>query len=627
MHIICGTYIPGQFIPNAFIMKSDFKDPTKDPSINASARNDEAASRENGVSSNAKSNEDMQEDVGFHDARSNTIQAGVQNIEAVSMTWTKWGLILAYIGIFLIAFSTSLEGQVVASLAVFATSSFNNHSLISTVLVVQGVVNAVIKPPMAKIADVFGRLEAFSLCVLLFVVGYIQQATSSNVQTYAAAQIFYSAGSTGLQILQQIFIADTSDLLNRALWSSLPDLPFLITVWIGAPIGNQILKTTTWRWGYGIWCIVLPVAFLPLALSLFINNRKAKRLGLTAPSPWKGLRPLQVVRSTWFDLDVSGMILLSAAFALILIPLTIASKAAGRWTSPNIIVMIVLVKLTPVVITLVLTVSVAYYLSVQPYFYSYLLVVQGLSVPAAGHVTQTFSFTSTISSIATSLLIKYTRRYKIFIFVGALIYMMGIGLMIRYRQENSSIASIVGTQIAVGIGGGMLNVPAQLAVQASVPSHQNVGVATAVYLTCVEIGGAVGSAIAGAIWGHDIPRKLNAYLPAAAQADAQKIYNSINVALEYQMGSPERLAINKAYQETMRTLLLISICVSVPVVLLSVVVKNVVLDGAEEKVKGRVIGGTVGNDGAGEGNVARDHEAMEEKHSSGEESQGPLVGK
>ncbi|PQE14923.1 siderophore iron transporter mirC protein [Rutstroemia sp. NJR-2017a WRK4] len=656
MHIICGTYIPGQFIPNAFIMKSDFKDPTKDPSINASARNDEAASRENGVSSNAKSNEDMQEDVSFHDARSNTIQAGVQNIEAVSMTWTKWGLILAYIGIFLIAFSTSLEGQVVASLAVFATSSFNNHSLISTVLVVQGVVNAVIKPPMAKIADVFGRLEAFSLCVLLFVVGYIQQATSSNVQTYAAAQIFYSAGSTGLQILQQIFIADTSDLLNRALWSSLPDLPFLITVWIGAPIGNQILKTTTWRWGYGIWCIVLPVAFLPLALSLFINNRKAKRLGLTAPSPWKGLRPLQVVRSTWFDLDVGGMILLSAAFALILIPLTIASKAAGGWTSPNIIVMIVLgvvclllfpfwesmKKVAPhPLIPLGLLRSrtfcagcgigffyfMAYYLSVQPYFYSYLLVVQGLSVPAAGHVTQTFSFTSTISSIATSLLIKYTKRYKIFITVGALIYLMGIGLMIRYRQENSSIASIVGTQIAVGIGGGMLNVPAQLAVQASVPSHQNVGVATAVYLTCVEIGGAVGSAIAGAIWGHDIPRKLNAYLPAAAQADAQKIYNSINVALEYQMGSPERLAINKAYQETMRTLLLISICVSVPVVLLSVVVKNVVLDGAEEKVKGRVIGGTVGNDGAGEGNVSRDHEAMEEKYSSGEESQGPFVGK
>lgn len=38
---------------------------------------------------------------------------------------------------------------------------------------------AVIKPPMSKIADVFGRYESFSIAVLLYVVGYIQQAGSS----------------------------------------------------------------------------------------------------------------------------------------------------------------------------------------------------------------------------------------------------------------------------------------------------------------------------------------------------------------------------------------------------------------------------------------------------------------
>lgn len=33
---------------------------------------------------------------------------------------------------------------------------------------------AVIKPPMAKIANAFGRLEAFSISVCLYVIGYIQ---------------------------------------------------------------------------------------------------------------------------------------------------------------------------------------------------------------------------------------------------------------------------------------------------------------------------------------------------------------------------------------------------------------------------------------------------------------------
>ena len=188
----------------------------------------------------------------------------------------------------------------------------------------------------------FGRLEAFSFSVLLYFLGYIQMAVSKNVQTFAAAQIFYSAGNTGLQILQQIFIADTSDLLNRAFWSSLPDTPFLVTVWVGSIIGNGILRTATWRWGYGIWCIILPVMFLPLALTLFLNNRKAKRLGLTAPSQWKGLGTRQIVKGLWSELDVGGIVLLSGAFALILIPLTIASKAKNGWGSADIIAMLVL---------------------------------------------------------------------------------------------------------------------------------------------------------------------------------------------------------------------------------------------------------------------------------------------
>ncbi len=197
-------------------------------------------------------------------------------------------------------------------------------------------------PPMAKVADVFGRLEAFILSVTLYILGYIQMSLSHNVSTFASAQIFYSAGSTGLGILQQIFIADTSDMLNRALWSSLPEIPFLVTVWIGSFIGHAILKSIGWRWGYGIWCIILPVVFVPLALTLFLNNRKAKRLGLTVPSPFRGQKSVEALTTLWNEVDIGGIILLSAAFSLILIPLTIASKAADGWKSPSIIAMLLL---------------------------------------------------------------------------------------------------------------------------------------------------------------------------------------------------------------------------------------------------------------------------------------------
>jgi len=48
---------------------------------------------------------------------------------------------------------------------------------------------AVVKAPMAKIGDVFGRMEAFLLSILLYVAGYLQMALSNTVQVYAVLNL------------------------------------------------------------------------------------------------------------------------------------------------------------------------------------------------------------------------------------------------------------------------------------------------------------------------------------------------------------------------------------------------------------------------------------------------------
>lgn len=220
----------------------------------------------------------------------------------------------------------------------------------------------------------------------------------------------------------------------------------------------------------------------------------------------------------------------------------------------------------------------AFYLSVYPYYSSYLMIVQNKGITAAGHITQVFTFSSTVSSVVVSFMIRYTGHYKYFVTFGACVYMMGLGLMFRYRVDGASTATLVGCQIATGIGGGMLNVPAQLGVQASA-SHQQVAAATAVFLTILEIGGAVGNAISGAIWTNSVPKKLEMYLPADIKDQASLIYGNVTLASTgWAMGTPERMAINRAYQETMHTLLTVALCVSAPLIPLSLVMKNYSLD-------------------------------------------------
>jgi MFS family permease len=274
------------------------------------------------------------------DASQYSAQAGVKKLEAIASTWSPWSLYVAYFGICLLAYATSLENQTTVNLTIYATSAFRAHSLVATVLVIQNIVLSVVKPPMAKIADVFGRFEAFTLSVFIYSLGYVQQAASDNVKTYAAAQIFYSAGSTGLQILIMIFIADTSDLRNRALCSALPTLPFLVNVWIGPPLADKLLTTLSWRWGYGIWAIVLPIAYLPLALSLWTTQRKAARLHLLPKSPLHGLSYKQIAKSLWHELDVFGLLLLCVGLSLLLIPLTLAAK--NGWDDPSLLAMLLI---------------------------------------------------------------------------------------------------------------------------------------------------------------------------------------------------------------------------------------------------------------------------------------------
>jgi len=91
--------------------------------------------------------------------------------------------------IFLIANVTSLDNNTTQVLVPYATSSFNTHSLLSILGIVSGVMLAVVKAPMAKIGDVFGRMEAFLLSILLYVAGYLQMALSNTVQVYAVRNL------------------------------------------------------------------------------------------------------------------------------------------------------------------------------------------------------------------------------------------------------------------------------------------------------------------------------------------------------------------------------------------------------------------------------------------------------
>lgn len=51
-----------------------------------------------------------------------------------------------------------------------------------------------LKLPLAKVLDIWGRPQGFAFSTFLLTIGLIMMAACQNVQTYAAAQVFYWVG-------------------------------------------------------------------------------------------------------------------------------------------------------------------------------------------------------------------------------------------------------------------------------------------------------------------------------------------------------------------------------------------------------------------------------------------------
>ena len=139
--------------------------------------------------------------------------------------------------------------------------------------------------------------------------------------------------------MQQIVIADTSTLLNRALFSSIPDTPYLWNVWLGPTLGQFYLDRLSWRWGYATFAALLPVCAIPLLVILWWNARKAEQRGLVEEKKWRSMTWKELLNHLFVELDIPGTLLLTAGFTLLLLPLALAASHTSTWHSEAIIIM------------------------------------------------------------------------------------------------------------------------------------------------------------------------------------------------------------------------------------------------------------------------------------------------
>ncbi|KAF2683185.1 siderophore iron transporter mirB [Lentithecium fluviatile CBS 122367] len=502
----------------------------------------------------------------------------------------KW-IYAAYVLIWFVTFTNSLQQAASNTWAPYVTSSFELHGLTGITEIASGVVGGVLKLPLAKFINLIGRPEGFLISLVAVVVSLGLMALSQNVATYCTAQVFYWSGINGISYVLDIFVMDTAKLQNMAIYLGFTSMPYIFNALIGPEIGEVFLLyvPSTWRWGYGVFTIITVVMCAPMWVMFFLMVRKAKRAG-NIEKREKGGRTLGQNVAHWCnEFDAVGLFLLCTGLSVFLIPFSLSSYQRDGFKSPLFISMVLVGPFLLVAFALYekfwapksfLPVElmkdrsnlaacllgfnswIAFY-SYKRYFNSYLQVVFQRSVAEAGYITNVYNIVSCAWSIVIGGILKVTNRYKWVAVVSVPIQILMTGLMIHFRKPNSPLNALIVVEVFSAICGANFFQVTQVAIRAAVPD-KDIDVAVAILLMFSAVGGALGQAVCAAIWTHVVPVQLEKHLPEDRKNEAARIYGSLDVQLEYAWESPERQAVVRAFGDAQKVMVIVGTCALAP---------------------------------------------------------------
>ncbi|KIX01828.1 uncharacterized protein Z518_09555 [Rhinocladiella mackenziei CBS 650.93] len=533
------------------------------------------------------------------------IPSGAARAEAMQLIWGRHGRLIVWLGICMMLLVYQFDNALLYNYRNYAASNFNNVAGLGTLAVAGNIVFAVSKPPIAKISNVIGRAEAYVFCILCYLLGYILCASSSSFGVYAGGFIFANIGQTGVNILNDIIIADVTSMRSRAFAIAISFFPFLVTPWISAFIVEDVVEPggIGWRWGIGMFAIIMPVAALALVGPLLYYQHRAKKMSVI-------LTTKTTLRDFCSQIDLGGSFLLAAGFAMFLIPFSLAGTTPSRWDTDYVIALIVVGAVTlvglvfyegyvathPILparyfknLSIVICSSLGFldtlgFQVTHTYLYTWSVITHDMGPRDATFLQYTNGVWQCLIGIIAGAIMYKTRRYKWLMVIGTVIKLIGFGVMLRLRGADNSWAELFVVQSIQGWGSGIIEIGIIVGAQVVV-SHMEMPQVTALVLLATFVGASVGNSIAGGIYSGTFKDALRHHLGSqVTDAIVNSVFESITSPDIPAPGTTQRTAINLAYSDVLRYATYAAVGTSAVCVVLAFFLPNLQLNDGQSLV-------------------------------------------
>jgi EmrB/QacA subfamily drug resistance transporter len=414
------------------------------------------------------------------------------------------------LGLFLGALDQTIVGVALPTII----TELGGQALYTWTITIYLLTSTITVPFYGKLSDLYGRKPMLLIGIVLFLIGSALSGLSQNMEQLIIFRGIQGLGAGALFPVSLAVIGDLFTPAERGRYQGLFGAVFGLSSIVGPLLGGFLTERVSWHF---IFYVNLPIGLVALfviwRLLPVVKRSDASRnldfLGagvfiVAVTSLLIGLTNKQT--SDWNTFEVGGLILIGLLLGALFVLVESRAKEPivplGLWRNRT--------YASSIIATFLVSFGFFGAAIFLPQWFQF---VHGATPTNSGLYMLALLAGVITSSIGSGILVSKTGKYKLVIVAGLALMSVGLWLMSNIRADTE-LPVLWAWMFVAGLGIGPTLAVFTIVVQNAVPM-QALGVATSNLTFFRQIGGSVGLALLGTVFGNRLTEEIPNQLVAA----------------------------------------------------------------------------------------------------------------
>ena len=440
-------------------------------------------------------------------------------------------------------FLGALDQTIVAVALPTIVTDLGGQSLLTWTITIYLLTSTITVPFYGKLSDLYGRKPLLMIGIVLFLIGSALSGLSQDMTQLILFRGLQGLGAGALFPISLAVIGDLFTPAERGKYQGLFGAVFGVSSIVGPLLGGFLTEHASWHF---IFFVNIPIGIVALAVIWHLlpvvkrpdASRNLDFLGagvftVAVTALLIGLTNKQT--DDWGTFGVGGLILIALALGALFVLIESRAKEPivplGLWKDRT--------YASSIIATFLISFG---FFGAAVFLPQWFQFVQGATPTNSGLYSLALLLGLIISSIGSGFLVSRTGKYKMIILTGLAIMAGGLVLMSNLRADTP-LPILWGWMFVTGFGLGPTLSVFTIIVQNAVPMRA-LGVATSNLTFFRQIGGSVGLALLGTVFGTRLadeigPQMSNAGVPSQLVAQFGAATGGSSAASFFEVGKDQ----------------------------------------------------------------------------------------